>query len=198
MKKLIFFALFCSCVFLCVGPASADSQPIKTYSFSKNNVSKDWSPRKTFTVGEKRRLGLFNNRNKRFPSRAILTLNGLPAGTDLELKFDMIFVGSWDNEGKLADKFIVSIVDGPDLLNMTHFPCTLIDNDDSRPVGNEGLVRVGPKKRAYWIEPLTVKIPASEVTNGSLKIKFKGFLTGRKTELWALDNVQISPADISK
>lgn len=103
----------------------------------------------------------------------------------------MIFVGSWDNEGKLADKFIISVLDGPELLNMTEFPCTLVDNDDSRPVGNDGLVRVGPKERAFWIKPVSVIIPAAEIKDGSIKVQFKGFLTGRKTEFWAMDNVKI-------
>ncbi|NDV23485.1 hypothetical protein [Desulfovibrio sp. JC022] len=191
MKKTIVLLTIFSCALLYCLPVSAAQMTIKNYSFEKKKASKDWSPRKTFIVGENRRLGLFNDRNKRFPSTATLTVTDLPAGRDLELTFDMVFVGSWDNEGKLADKFTISIVDGPELLNMTEFPCTLIDNDDSRPVGNNGVVKVGPKDRAFWIKPMNIKIPASTITDGSIKIKFKGFLTGRKTEYWALDNVKI-------
>ncbi|NDV27281.1 hypothetical protein [Desulfovibrio sp. JC010] len=191
MKKVIFLLAIYTCALFCTAPAYAQSTILKAYSFNKKKASNDWSPRKTFMVGENRRLGLFNDRNKRYPSKTVLTLSGLPTDADLKLEFDMVFVGSWDNEGKLADKFIVSAVDGPELLNMTEFPCTLIDNNDSRPVGNDGWVRVGPKERAYWIKPMTVKIPAAAIKEGSIEIQFKGFLTGRKTEFWALDNVQI-------
>lgn len=188
-KNITLLTLFC-CTFFCCLPALADSIPLKNYTFDKKKASKDWSARKTFIVGESRRLGLFNNRNKRFPSATTLTIKNIPAGKKIKLKFDIIFIGSWDNEGKLADKFTISIVDGPELLNMTKFPCTLIDNNDSLPVGNDGLVKVGPKNRAFWTSPTSVIIPASAIKDGKTKIRFKGFLTGRKTEYWALDNVR--------
>jgi len=191
MKKLLLLFVLCACALFYVTPASAGYHIIKSYSFDKKKASKDWSARKTFVVGKNRTLGLFNDRNKRYPSQTVLTLTGLTSTSDLRLKFDMIFVGSWDNEGKLADKFVISIVDGPELLNMTNFPCQLIDNDDSRPVNNNGLVRVGPKDRAYWIKPISISIPAGKIENGSISINFKGFLTGRKTEFWAMDNVQV-------
>lgn len=191
IKKTLILFTFCACAVFCFTPASADSTVIKSYSFDKKKASKDWSARKTFMVGENRRLGLFNNRNKRYPSQTILTLNELPAATNLELQFDMVFVGSWDSEGKLADKFVVSILDGPELFSMTEFPCTLIDNDDSRPLNNDGLVLVGAKDRAYWTEKIRISIPVNEIKKGSISIKFEGFLTGRKTEFWALDNVEI-------
>lgn len=191
MKRTIALLTLLCCTICCAIPASADSTASKSYTFDKKKASKDWSARKTFMIGESRRLGLFNDRNKRFPSDTTLTLNALPANKDIELSFDMVFVGSWDNEGKLADKFIVSVVDGPELLHMTKFPCTLIDNDDSQPVGNDGLVKVGPKDRAYWIKKIAVKIPAAVINTEETEIKFKGFLTGRKTEYWALDNVKV-------
>ncbi|WP_321404075.1 hypothetical protein [Maridesulfovibrio sp.] len=191
MKKAILLCSIITCALLCITSASADSTTLKTYTFNKKKASGDWSPRKTFIIGENRRLGIFNDRNKRYPSIAKLSLKDLPADTDLELGFDMIFVGSWDNAGKLADKFVVSIDDGPQLLTMTEFPCTLIDNDDSKPVGNDGVVRVGPKNRAYWIKPISITIPSTSIKAGAVEIKFKGFLTGRKTEFWALDNVKL-------
>ncbi|TIH19924.1 hypothetical protein D0S45_00890 [Marinifilum sp. JC120] len=191
MKKTIVLLAVFGFAFFYSLPVSAAPKAIKNYSFEKKKAAKDWSPRKTFIVGENRRLGLFNDRNKRFPSAATLTLKDVPANRDLVLTFDMVFVGSWDNEGKLADKFTVSVVDGPELLSMTKFPCTLIDNDDSRPLGNDGLVKVGPKDRAYWVKAVSIKIPATEIADGTIKIRFKGFLTGRKTEYWALDNVKI-------
>lgn len=171
--------------------ACADNQPVKTYSFNKKKAPKEWSARKTFKVADNRCLGLFNNRNKRYPSKTILTLTDIPAGKNLQLKFDMLFIGSWDNEGKLADRFTVTVVDGPIILDLRQFPCTLIENDDTRPVNNNGFVQVGVRDRAYWVKPITLNIPAGDIKDNTLDLEFKGYLTGRKTEFWAMDNVKI-------
>ncbi len=171
--------------------ASDTQQVLATYSFNSKKVPAQWSTGKTFVIGENRTLGLFNDRNKRYRKSTVLTIDGIPEGREVEVKFDLIFVGTWDSGGKLADRFTISEVDGNQLLEMTEFPCALIDGDESRPLDNNGFVRVGERERAYWIQPLAMNIPLSGIKNGKTAIEFRGYLTGRKTEFWALDNVKI-------
>lgn len=193
MKKIIIMAVTLLLISMAGLSTAAETQSIlRSYNFDERKASEDWSSRKTFVVGKDKRLGLFNNRNKRYSAATTLTINDIPAGKKLEIRFDMLFIGSWDNEGKLADRFTVTVVDGPQLLNMTEFPCTLIDNDDNRPLGNDGFVKVGERERPYWIRPISVSVPSDAVKDGSVSIEFKGFLTGRKTEFWALDNVTVA------
>ncbi|OEU65271.1 MAG: hypothetical protein BA863_08480 [Desulfovibrio sp. S3730MH75] len=191
MKKLIVL-LTCLTLtaFLCI-PAMAADTPFKTYVFSKKKVSKDWSPKKAFSIKENWALGLFNDRNKRYRAQTVLTIKDIPAQSSVKVKFTMIYVGSWDSGGKLADSFIVSIAGGNELLKITEFPCLLEDGDDNKPINNDGLVRVGERQRAYWIQPLTVTIPSSEINEDEVKVQFRGYLTGRKTEFWAIDDVEL-------
>ncbi len=192
MKNRILLLTIIALVFVVnISPAAAEYKTMKTYSFNKKKAPKEWSSRKTFKIADDRCLGLFNNRNKRYSSKTILTLADLPKGQSIRITFDMFFIGSWDNEGKLADRFTVTIVDGPVVLDMNQFPCTLINNDDTRPVNNTGFVQVGERKRAYWIKPITIDIPHADIKAQKLELEFKGYLTGRKTEFWAINNVQI-------
>ncbi|WP_031483408.1 hypothetical protein [Maridesulfovibrio frigidus] len=189
-KALVLLTFLALTAFLCI-PAMAADTPFKTYVFSKKKVSKDWSPRKTVSIKENRALGLFNDRNKRYSSQTVLTIKDIPAQSSVKVKFTMIYVGSWDSGGKLADRFIVSTAGGSELLNITEFPCLLENGDDNMPINNNGLVRVGERERAYWTQPLTFTIPTSEINEGEVKVKFRGYLTGRKTEFWAMDNVEL-------
>ncbi len=191
MKKIVVLLTFLTLTaFLCI-PAMAADIPFKTYVFSKKKVSKDWSPRKSFPIKENRALGLFNDRNKRYSSQTVLTIKDIPAQSSVNVKFTMIYVGSWDSGGKLADSFVVSTAGGTELLKITEFPCLLENGDDNMPINNNGLVRVGERERAYWTQPLTFTIPSSEINEGVVKVQFRGYLTGRKTEFWAMDNVEL-------
>ncbi len=193
MKRILPALIIClTCTLPYAAHAAEGRQVLKMYSFEKKKAPEQWSARKTFVINANRCLGLFNDRNKRYPSSTTLTIRDIPQDKGIDVSFDMIFVGSWDSEGKLADRFIVTGNDGTELLNMTAFPCTLIDNDDSKPVGNNGLVAVGERERAYWIKRMKLEIPASAIKDGEANLTFKGFLTGRKTEFWAMDNVMIS------
>ncbi|WP_432736057.1 hypothetical protein [Maridesulfovibrio sp. FT414] len=191
MKKILSAAIVMACMLPSFSHATETGEPVKTYSFSKKKAPAEWSTGKTFLIADDRRLGLFNDRNKKYPSATTLTVSNIPQGSSVEISFDMIFVGSWDSEGKLADRFTVSIAGGPVLLDMTKFPCAVIDDDDNQPTGHDGFVRVGERDRAYWISPVSVEVPASLIINGEATVEFKGFLTGRKTEFWAIDNVTI-------
>ncbi|CCO24692.1 hypothetical protein [Maridesulfovibrio hydrothermalis] len=192
MKKiLLLLTLAAIFVFTSISTVLAQDTPFKSYSFTKKKASAQWSARKTYVIGKNRRLGLFNNRNKRYPSQTVLSISNLPDGKSVDVKLDVIFVGSWDNEGKLADRFTVTVLNGPIVLDMRKFPCTLIDSDDTKPLNNNGFVQVGERDRAYWIKPLSFEISPDLIKNNELKLEFKGYLTGRKTEFWAIDNVQI-------
>ncbi len=176
---------------ICTSAALAGKHPFKTYDFSAKKISSDWSTKKTFIISGNRVLGLFNNRNKRYPSQTVLTLKDIPKNSSITVKFDMFYVGSWDSEGKLADSFSVTIPEAAEVMKLTKFPCLLENGDDEKPVNNTGLVKVGERDRAYWVAPLSFTVDRSMIINGELKLEFKGTLTGRKTEFWALDNVKV-------
>ena len=176
---------------ICTSAALAGKHPFKTYDFSTKKISSDWSTKKTFIISGNRVLGLFNNRNKRYPSQTVLTIKDIPKNSSITVKFDMFYVGSWDSEGKLADSFSVTIPEAVEVMKLTKFPCLLENGDDENPVNNTGLVKVGERDRAYWVAPLSFTVDRSMIINGELKLEFKGTLTGRKTEFWAIDNVNV-------
>ncbi|SME92443.1 hypothetical protein [Desulfovibrio gilichinskyi] len=176
---------------ICASAATAGEPLFKTYDFSNKKISSDWSTKKTYIIAGNRVLGLFNNRNKRYPAQTVLTLQNIPKNSAVTVKFDMFYVGSWDSEGKLADSFSVTIPEGAEIMKLTKFPCILENDDDEKPVNNTGFVKVGERDRAYWVAPLSFTVDHSMVLNGELKLEFKGSLTGRKTEFWALDNVKV-------
>ncbi|SDL16752.1 hypothetical protein SAMN05660337_2323 [Maridesulfovibrio ferrireducens] len=192
MNKILYlFAISTFSLLLCASSASAENCPFKSFSFEKKKASSDWSAKKTYVVSGNRTLGLFNNRNKRYPSQTVLTIKDIPKNSSITVKFDMLYIGSWDSEGKLADRFTITVGGGPEIMNITKFPCLLEDGDDTKPVNNTGFVKVGERDRAYWVTPLSFTVEPSVITNSELKLEFKGYLTGRKTEFWALDNVEI-------
>ena len=176
---------------ICTSAALAEKDPFKTYDFSTKKISSDWSTKKTFIISGNRVLGLFNNRNKRYPSQTVLTIKNIPKNSSITVKFDMFYVGSWDSEGKLADSFSITIPEAAEVMKLTKFPCLLENGDDEKPMNNTGLVKVGERDRAYWVAPLSFTVDRSMIINGELKLEFKGTLTGRKTEFWAIDNVNV-------
>jgi hypothetical protein len=153
-----------------------------------------WQPDKRFRIGENHVLGVFNNRNPRHPPGTRLTLRGLSPDAPLTLGFDLFLIGTWDSGGELADRWELRSVDGPPLLTLTAFPNTFSDPDETVAVGNTGWVKLYGRQRAYWVVRQTVTISPDRFPEGSLVLTFSGALTGRRTEFWALDQVEVYPA----
>jgi hypothetical protein len=134
-------------------------------------------------------LGLFNTKNDRHDPRTTLELEGLP-GDGALLRFDLVLLGHWDDQGDLADRFWVEIEDAV-LYELTEFPCEVVDGDEERPIGAEGRHQPYGRNLGYWIVPVEVEIPGSAVQNGEVEITFDASLTGKKTEFFALDNLEV-------
>lgn len=153
-----------------------------------------WQPDKRLSIGANHVLGVFNNRNPRHPPGTRLTLHGLAAGAPLTLTFDLFLIGTWDSGGELADRWELRAGDGPPLLTLTAFPNAFSDPDETLPVGNSGWVTLYGQPRAYWVVRQSVIIPPDRFADGNLVLTFSAAVTGRRTEFWALDAVEITPA----
>lgn len=167
-------------------PAAPDAFELQT----NNTFTAQWSTDRAFEADGEKVIGLFNNKNPRYPSEAALTLTGLPAGAGLQVSFKLYLVGGWESEGENADRFLITS-NGFPLLRLDTFPCKLTDHDESKPVGEQGFVDTGKRKLAYWIMPLSFPIPDDAVVNGQISIVFRGSLTGHGTEFWGLGDVAI-------
>ena len=62
---------------------------------------------------------------------------------------------------------------------------------EKEPVDHNGFVEVYGHPRAYWVVSQTAVVPPDQIKDGQLTLIFRGYLTGRKTEFWAIDNVRI-------
>jgi len=174
--------------------AVTDPVGAEVFSFSDSFEGKpggQWSTSSTTQLGDTHVLGLFNDRNPNYQRRTILTLTGIPSDTPLVLTFDLCLVGTWDSSGDLRDRWTLSTESGEVLKDMDKFPNSYRDQQESVPVGNVGFVTVKNRNLAYWVIQVSVVIEPSCVTNGTLVLNFEGRLTGRSTELWGLDNVQV-------
>jgi hypothetical protein len=158
----------------------------------ESGVKLEWSPRRFFQIGNKNALGLFNDRNTEFYPAARLKLDNIPPETHIDLSFDLYLIGTWDSGGKLADRWTLSIEGGDMLLDLTSFPNRFKDPEEKIPEGNEGWVRVYRHDRAYWMESHKVTISPHQIHGDSLVLVFRGYLTGKKTEFWAIGNVRVT------
>jgi len=152
----------------------------------------EWSTNRTFDLGSNRILGLFNDENPRYPTAASLRLSDIPAGASVTLSFDLYFVGTWDSSGNLADRWGLEIKGGETLLEMTEFNYAYRNGEKARPQGKRGSLDTGKRILQYWIVTHEFTIPPDRIQDGSLTLLFRGDLTGRGTEFWALDDVRVS------
>lgn len=160
------------------------------YDF-EGTIEPEWSTPFSTQIGNNKVLGIYNDRNDKYPKGVRLTISDIPPGARVTLSFDIYFIGSWDSEGSLADRWKLGIKGGPPLLELSKFPSAYRDKDEEHPVGNAGSLKVGNRNLPYWIKSEKVSIPPEQIKNGSIALEFQGTLTGRKTEFWALDNVRV-------
>ncbi|EPR39812.1 hypothetical protein dsx2_0386 [Desulfovibrio sp. X2] len=160
-----------------------------------SGVGGEWSVSETLKVGKTTILGPFNYRNDSVPSAATLTLENLTPGK-YRLRFDLYLIGSWDSAGSdKADTF--DVLDGADrtLLHMTEFPCRIEGTNESKPIGNAGLVRTPLSQRelGYWVVPVSLDIEPGSFADGKLRLRFVGHPTARRVESWGLADVRLEP-----
>lgn len=189
------FRLHRLCVWLIVlaaGTTWADQSlnSDRLYDF-ESGIGAEWSTQSTTLIGSNRVLGLFNDVNGKFLKGTHLNLKDLPPGAQVNVSFDLFLIGTWDSGGKLADRFTVTTQDGKVLLELKEFPNAFVEDKDTQPVGNRGKVYVESRERAYWVVPLQVTMPSAQANGKEVSLEFRGHLTGRKTEFWAIDNVKV-------
>ena len=190
MPKILLPLLATSIVALAI-PAMAVA-PLLSHDF-ESSIPGEWSTKETVIIDGDTALGPFNSRTKLHARKARLKLEGLPAGTDLLLSFDLILLGKWDEEGTRADSFAL-YADGELLLEVLRFPCDLGDEAENLPAGTPGAAKVDNRWLGSCVLPQQVTIPSSVIQNGELKLTFKGTCSGRRSEFWAVDNVMLTPA----
>lgn len=155
-------------------------------------VGSEWSTDRTFEIGKNKVLGLFNDQSQKYPSAAILRLSHLPENTPVALSFDLYFIGTWDSGGKLADRWTLSIRDGDTLIDMNRFHYAFRDGTEAVPNSKTGSLDTGRRILNYWTVDHQVTIAPHQIKGGSLSLVFRGYLTGRGTEFWALDDVRVT------
>lgn len=162
----------------------------KVYDFESKPGS-EWTTQSTTLIGPNRVLGLFNDVNGRYSKGAHLTLTDIPSGSQVKLSFDLYLIGTWDSGGKLADRFTVTTQDEKMVLELKEFPNAFADEEQTQPIGNRGKVSVEGRERAYWVVPQEFTLTPNDIGGKQVTLYFRGHLTGRKTEFWAMDNVKV-------
>jgi hypothetical protein len=159
----------------------------------ENGVGPEWSTDRTHDLENNKILGIFNDRNQKFPNGATLTIDNIPPNTPVHLAFDLYFIGSWDSGGPLADRWTLSIKGGDTLMDMTSFDYGLQNGKKVLTAGVRGLLDTGRRKLPYHTvtNELTIK-PDQIPQGGKLVLDFRGYVTGHGTEFWALDNVSLT------
>ncbi len=166
----------------------------KSWDFS-SKVGPEWSAQTTLAIGDTTALGPFNKRSDAVPDGTTLTVEGLAPGK-WTLSFDLYLIGSWDSAGSdKADRFEVADGAGHVLLQMLEFPCRIEGTDESKPVGNAGLVKTPLSERelGYWVVPVHLPISPDSFTGGKLRIAFSAVPTARRVESWAIGAVRLTP-----
>ena len=196
MKRTLFglnlHRTFLLAALLCLvasGPVFAGPSSLR-FDF-EGSADAEWATRDTYSIQGNKVLGLFNDKNKHYQRETHLHLKGVPPNTPVAISFDLYLVGTWDSTGELSDRWVMSVENGPTLLDLAKFPSAYADKEEKSPIGNKGVVTVGTRDLAYWVVNETVVVPADKVAGGALSLRFQGFLTGRKTEFWGLDNVSV-------
>jgi hypothetical protein len=200
--KIVFLAMV---VFLLA--AGCQKQPVESGAAAKPEAAfskfydfqgltrPDWSAADIDRVGHNTVLGIFNDEYEEAPDNTRLTVGKVPPGSKVTVSFELYFIGTWDSGGKLADRWTLSVEDGPVLIDLTEFPCKYSGDKDKGegPVGHDGMVLYRGHPRAYWITEQTATIePDAIPEEGPLVLVFDGNVTGRRTENWALDNVRVT------
>lgn len=188
---LILLAVLANCKTASLGQKPQSSI---TYDF-ENGVPAEWSTNGVYDMDGTKVLGLFNDRNKKFERSTQLRLSDIPADSFITLAFDLYLIGTWDSSGKLSDRWQVSIPGGPTLLELTVFPNRFKDPDEKMPDGNAGLVEIYGHLRPYWIQHYRITLTPAQISQNTLTLLFRGYLTGRKTEFWALDNMTVTAGE---
>ena len=178
----------------CQGRQIKPGQVVTPISYDFEADAPGWSVTPFLTIGANRVLGPFNDRNKRYSDGASLTVTGWPSGADMLVTFELYCIGTLDSGGDLADRVWVELGDGTMLLDIREFPNQFFDDKQEAATGNRGWIRIGERERAYWTIREQIRVPASRIVDGSVKLVFDGEVTGRKTEFWALDNVVLDIA----
>lgn len=157
----------------------------------EGSAGKEWATFDVYSIGGNKVLGLFNDKNKKYQRETHLNLKNLPPDTPVTISFDLYLVGTWDSSGELLDRWVMSVENGPTLLDLQKFPSAYADKEEKSPIGNKGVVTVGTRDLAYWVVNESVVVPPEKIVGGAVSLRFQGFLTGRKTEFWGLDNVSV-------
>lgn len=190
-KPVAFMAVFFGIILLFGAfPAVSGAGAVTTYTFD-SSPGPDWSTAYTVRIGNGKALGLFNDRNSDYTRGTHLNLKNLPSGKNVTVAFDLILIGSWDSGGKEADRWTLKTKDGKLLLDLTRFPFSYQDKEQKSPVGTSGTVYVDKRPLEYWVVPQQVTVTADKIVGGNLSLEFRGQVTGRSTEFWALDNVTV-------
>jgi len=150
-----------------------------------------WSSKPEFQLGNRTLIGLFNDRNPRYPDDASLAVQGVPSGLDVSLAFDLFLIGTWDSTGELRDRWVLSLADGTVLVELQRFPNEYRDQEEKKPIGNAGKVQVRNRILDYWVVPQTVTIPSAWIQGNTVTLKMRGYLTGRGTEFWAVSEPKV-------
>ncbi len=157
-----------------------------------HEIGSEWSTNRTFDLGGNKVLGIFNDRNRKYPTSAKLQLDKIPVNRPIHLSFDLYFIGSWDSGGPLADRWTLRIQGGDTLIDMRSFDYAFKDGKHVRPHGVHGTLDTGRRILNYHSVDQEVTITPDQIHSDSLTLVFRGYLTGHGTEFWALDNVRIA------
>lgn len=180
----------------CAGPG-IQAQIGRTIRWDfETTVGAEWSTDRTVNLGSNKALGLFNNRNRKYPGGVTLTIDNIPRNTPVRLVFDLYFVGDWDSGGELADRWVLKIAGGEVLIDLTRFDYGWHNGVQVPTTGAGGQIDTGKRILAYHLVTNKVVIEPERIgTDGRLTFDFMGYLTGQGTEFWALDNVSVSFGD---
>lgn len=187
---MLYWLLFSLLVFGGVATADQRVTADRVYDFESAPGS-DWTTQSTTLIGSNRVLGLFNDVNGRYSKGTHLALKELPTGSQVTFSFDLYLIGTWDSGGKLADRFTVTTQDEKIVLELKEFPNAFADEEQTQPVGNNGKVFVEGRERAYWVVPQEFTLDPTDMGGKDVSLNFRGHLTGRKTEFWAMDNFKV-------
>lgn len=156
-------------------------------------IGNEWSTDRTYDFGNNKILGIFNDRNRKYPNAAILTIENIAPDTPVQLAFDLFFIGGWDSGGELADRWTLTIKGGDTLIDMTSFDYAMKEGERVNPNSAHGQVDTGKRTLAYHTIDHEVTIRPEQIpAGGTLVLAFRGYLTGHGTEFWALDNVRLT------
>lgn len=191
---------------LCIGACFivnvAMAQQVYSNDF-EGAVGSEWSSTITSVtpIGNRRFLGEFRN------DTTVLTLNALPAHSNVSFSFDWYAIGSWDGNNTTygPDIFDISVVGGPTLLHSTFSVFSESGYEQTYPdpypgplhpartgaSENNTLGYSAPYVAADSVYQFTYTFAHSDA---SLQVRFAGILNniGYPDEAWGIDNLRVS------